>query len=179
MACVVLGTDEFIPLAKAQVSAKGLPGLPVVTVPHPIGGIPAAMVAAKAEAIVDSVLRALTVNPDAGAAAMGAGGQTREAPGDIDEFQTWLMEQGWGDGLPAIPPTRERVARMLSATGRRPHDIAAILVPRLGRARSICRRSRPRRIPARPSSSSMDPSPIVSASMPEAMCWAKGPAPTP
>ena len=134
MACVVLGTDEFIPLAQAQVSAKGLPGLPVVTVPHPIGGIPAAAVAAKAEAIVGSVLRALTMDPDPGAATVGAAGQAREAPGDIDEFQGWLMEQGWGDGLPAIPPTRERVARMLSATRRRPDDLAAVLVPRLGRA---------------------------------------------
>ena len=134
MACVVLGTDEFIPLARAQVSAKGLPGLPVVTVPHPIGGIPAATVAAKAEAIVESVLRALTVNPEAGAAAAGGPGQAVEAPGDIDEFQSWIMERGWGDGLPAIPPTPERVARMLSATRRRPEDVAAILVPRLGRA---------------------------------------------
>jgi hypothetical protein len=134
VACVVLGTDEFIPLAKAQIRAKGLPRLPVVTVPHPIGGIPAAAVAAKAEAIVDSVLRALTMNPDTGAAAVGVAGQALEAPGDIDEFQGWLLERGWGDGLPAIPPTPERVARMLSATCRRPDDMAAILVPRLGRA---------------------------------------------
>ena len=38
---MVLGTDEFIQLARAQVAAQGLPGLPIVTVPHPIGGIPA------------------------------------------------------------------------------------------------------------------------------------------
>ena len=131
---MVLGTDEFIPLAQAQVSARGLPSLPVVTVPHPIGGIPASLVAAKAEAIVERVLRALTENPDASRAAAGGAGPSMEAPGDIEEFQTWLMEQGWGDGLPAIPPTRERVARMLSGTRRRPDDIAAILVPRLGRA---------------------------------------------
>ena len=131
---MVLGTDEFIPLARAQVSAKGLPGLPVVTVPHPIGGIPPAAVTAKAEAIVDRVLRALTESPGASGAAAGGAGPSMEAPGDIEEFQTWLMEQGWGDGLPAIPPTLERVARMLSGTRRRPDDIAAILVPRLGRA---------------------------------------------
>jgi hypothetical protein len=132
--CVVLGTDEFSPLARAQVTAKGLPGLPVVTVPHPIGGIPAATVAGKAEAIVERVLRALTVSPET--AGPPAGVDTREvaAPTDIDEFQGWLMERGWGDGLPAIPPTRERVARMLSVTRRRPDDVAAILVPRLGRA---------------------------------------------
>lgn len=134
MACVVLGTDEFIPLAKAQVTAKGLPDLPVVTVPHPIGGIPAATVAAKADAIVERVLRALTVNPDAGAREAGDAGPPVEAPGDIDEFQSWIMERGWGDGLPAIPPTRDRVTRMLSGSGRRPGDVAAILVPRLGRA---------------------------------------------
>ena len=67
---MVLGTDEFIPLARAQVSAKGLPGLPVVTVPHPIGGIPPAAVTAKAEAIVDRVLRALTESPGASGTAM-------------------------------------------------------------------------------------------------------------
>jgi hypothetical protein len=135
VACVVLGTDEFSLLAKAQITAQGLPGLPVVTVPHPIGGIPAAAVAAKADVIVDSVLRALTTNPDGGAQpVVGGDAQEVEAPGDIDEFQTWLVERGWGDGLPAIPPTRERVARMLSTVRRRRDEVAAILVPRLGRA---------------------------------------------
>jgi len=134
VACVVLGTDEFIPLARAQLRAKGLPGLPVVTVPHPIGGIPPAAVAAKAEAIVDRVLRALTSEPDTGALATDGSGQMIDAPGDLDDFQSWLMERGWGDGLPAIPPTRERVARMLSGSRRRPDEVAAVLVPRLGRA---------------------------------------------
>ena len=135
MACVVLGTDEFSLLAKAQVTAKGLPELPVVTVSHPIGGIPAAAVAAKADAIVDSVMRALTTNPDGAAQpVVGSHAPELEAPGDIDEFQNWLMERGWGDGLPAIPPTRERVARMLSTVRRRRDEVAAILVPRLGRA---------------------------------------------
>jgi len=134
VACVVLGTDEFSPLARAQVTAKGLPGLPVVTVSHPIGGIPPAAVAAKAEGIVDRVLRALTTNPDANVSPSGGDTQLVDAPPDIDDFQGWLMERGWGDGLPAIPPTRERVARMLAVMRRRADEVAAILVPRLGRA---------------------------------------------
>ena len=84
MACVVLGTDEFSPLARAQVTAKGLPGLPVITVSHPIGGIPAATVAAKAEGIVERVLRGLTTNPDASASPSGSDRQVMEAPPDID-----------------------------------------------------------------------------------------------
>jgi len=134
VSCVVLGTDEFSQLARAQVTAKGLPGLPVVTVSHPIGGIPAAAVAAKAEGIVDRVLRGLTTNPDADMSPSGGDTQLVEAPPDIDDFQGWLMERGWGDGLPAIPPTRERVARMLAVMRGRADEVAAILVPRLGRA---------------------------------------------
>jgi len=57
-----------------------------------------------------------------------------QAPDDLDRFQAWLMERGWGDGLPAIPPTRERVAATLAGTRRRPDEVVAILVPRLGRA---------------------------------------------
>jgi hypothetical protein len=138
VACVVLGTDEFLPLARAQITARGLPDLPVITVPHPIGGIPAAIAAAKAEAIVESVLRALTSRPAAGDAAVtsrGAGTPVGDvdAPEDLDQFQIWLMERGWGDGLPAIPPTRERVAAMLAGTRRKREEEVAILVPRLGR----------------------------------------------
>ena len=130
----MLGTDEFSPLARAQVTAKGLPGLPVVTVSHPIGGIPAATVAAKAAGIVERVLRGLTTNPEPDASPAPGDRQVVDAPSDLDEFQGWLMDREWGDGLPAIPPTRERVARMLAVTRRRPDEVASILVPRLGRA---------------------------------------------
>jgi hypothetical protein len=106
----------------------------VVTVPHPIGGIPPAAVAAKADVVVERVLRALTVNPDGNSQNPEATSPSVEAPADLDEFQSWIVDRGWGDGLPALPPTRERVARMLSATRRRPDDVVAVLVPRLGRA---------------------------------------------
>ena len=44
------------------------------------------------------------------------------------------MERGWGDGLPVIPPTPERVARMLAGTRRRRDEVVAMLAPRLGQA---------------------------------------------
>jgi len=142
VACVVVGTDEFLPLARAQSAARGLPELPVVTVPHPIGGIAPGVAAAKAEPVAASVLRALTSAPSAASAAGAATGGMRGAPSDLDEFQGWLMEQGWGDGLPAIPPTAERVKRMLAGTRREPEEIVAVLVPRLGRAPMLSWRER-------------------------------------
>ena len=51
------------------------------------------------------------------------------APDDIQDFNDWAEEQGWSDGLPLIPPTPERVARMLAATSRAAHDVVGIVPP--------------------------------------------------
>jgi hypothetical protein len=47
-----------------------------------------------------------------------------------DEFEA-LFTRGWTDGLPVIPPTPERVMRMLSGTTRSPHEVVAIAPPDL------------------------------------------------
>lgn len=39
------------------------------------------------------------------------------------------MAQGWGDGLPLIPPTEERVRQFLIAGGRFPDELIALLPP--------------------------------------------------
>jgi len=132
----VLGTHEFRPLALAEARAKGLPDLGIVTVPHPIGGIAEEIVAGKALNAVDAVLAAVTRGAAAGAAATGADGAAsrHRAPDDLLAFQEFVMAQGWGDGLPMIPATPERVAAMLAGTARAAGDLVAILPPRLGRA---------------------------------------------
>jgi hypothetical protein len=107
----------------------------VVTVRHPIGGIPEAAIALKAAPIVDEVAAALTAAPGAAAGARGGGPlASHAAPDDLDDFQVFLMERGWGDGLPAIPPTAARVARLLAGTRRAPGEVVAVLAPRLGQA---------------------------------------------
>jgi hypothetical protein len=47
-----------------------------------------------------------------------------------DEHEA-LFERGWTDGLPAVPPTEERVLRMLEGTTRDPSDVVAIVPPDL------------------------------------------------
>lgn len=42
--------------------------------------------------------------------------------------------RGWGDGLPMIPPTEERVAAMLGDTAHDPDEVVAVLPPRSGQA---------------------------------------------
>ena len=47
-----------------------------------------------------------------------------------DEFEAMFI-RGFTDGLPVVPPTPERVMRMLSGTSRTPHEIVAIAPPDL------------------------------------------------
>ncbi len=42
-----------------------------------------------------------------------------------------LFERGWTDGLPAVPPTEDRVLRMLDGTTRAPDEVVAIVPPDL------------------------------------------------
>ena len=48
-----------------------------------------------------------------------------------DEFE-FMFEQGFSDGLPVIPPTPERVLRMLSGSRRDPQEVIATVAPNMG-----------------------------------------------
>ena len=57
-----------------------------------------------------------------------------EAPDDLDELIEFFHARRWSDGLPIVPPTRERVARMLSGTARKPEEVIAKIAPGFGEA---------------------------------------------
>ncbi len=52
------------------------------------------------------------------------------APAD-DEFE-FMFDQGFSDGLPLVPPTPERVMRMLSGTRRDPQEMLGLMPPNMG-----------------------------------------------
>jgi len=57
-----------------------------------------------------------------------------EVPDDADLVQV-LASHGWGDGLPVVAPTPERVDEMLAGcTGYDPDEVVATLPPRFGQA---------------------------------------------
>ena len=133
MPVAVLGTDAFVSLGEAAARALGMPHLQLTTVPHPIGGIDPKVVRAKAETIVDRVIAALTRDPAAPAAAPATEtAAVVAAPADLDAFQEFAVAEGWSDGLPVLPPTEERVARLLGRLVPRRDEVVATLVPRRG-----------------------------------------------
>ncbi|MEP6624006.1 MAG: hypothetical protein ABJC79_06170 [Acidimicrobiia bacterium] len=52
---------------------------------------------------------------------------------DPDAFRQLATDAGWGDGLPLIPPTEERVRRFVASSGRFPEAVLSDLPPRNGR----------------------------------------------
>ena len=51
--------------------------------------------------------------------------------GEFDDPIEQAFEHGWSDGLPIVPPTGERIIRMLSGTRRHPQEVVGRIPPNL------------------------------------------------
>jgi hypothetical protein len=49
--------------------------------------------------------------------------------GEYDDPMEACFERGWTDGLPVVPPTDERIVRMLAGTRRKPDEIVGLIPP--------------------------------------------------
>ena len=76
-----------------------------------------------------------SVDPDLAAsleARYGSGFASRQVDfATAEDEHEAMYDRGWSDGLPLVPPTPERVARMLEGTSRDRHDIVAVVPPNL------------------------------------------------
>jgi hypothetical protein len=77
-----------------------------------------------------------TLDPDVAAARATATGAARLRSrrieiGDQEDDVEASFERGWSDGLPVVPPTPERVARMLTGTTREADEVVAVVPPDL------------------------------------------------
>jgi hypothetical protein len=78
----------------------------------------------------------LSVDPDRvdGLRVRFAGGRLRSRRVELAEREDdieAMYARGWSDGLPVVPPTEERVLRMLEGTIREPADVVATVPPDL------------------------------------------------
>ena len=75
-----------------------------------------------------------TVDPDIAAARSDTAAPPRLSSrrvdlGEHEDDVEAMFDRGWTDGLPVVPPTPERVARMLTGTTRDPADVVAVVPP--------------------------------------------------
>jgi len=78
----------------------------------------------------------LSVDPDlAGELAVRFSGSTLHARrvelASLEDEWEAMWDRGWSDGMPVVPPTEERVLRMLEGTTRDPGDIVTVVPPDL------------------------------------------------
>jgi len=113
--------------------------LPIAIVPHPFGTLGrdetrrvAVQCACDIARLACTSVSPLSGTPDR--VASESGPRLVEVPEDIALFNRFCLEQRWGDGLPLVPPTAERVCEMLKHTRRAPHEVVATIAPALGLA---------------------------------------------
>ena len=63
-----------------------------------------------------------------------APGASLDAEDDFERINQLYFERGWGDGLPIVPPTAQRVAQMLAYCNRPWDEPVAKMAPRYGEA---------------------------------------------
>ena len=60
---------------------------------------------------------------------MSSGAREIAAPADLDEFEEYAVREAWSDGFPIVPPTPERVAAMVGASGRPADELLGKMPP--------------------------------------------------
>ena len=60
--------------------------------------------------------------------------ETHTIPADAEEFFAFAEARGWGDGLPLIPPTAERVQALLETVDDPPDAVIGVVEPQRGDA---------------------------------------------
>ena len=131
-------STSFTTLGRAQLRALGCPDLPIAVIPHPFGLRTRDEVREIAERCADEIAR-LALSPGTGAQGLAnrpsssaERAQRIEAPADLEAFNEFCEQRRWSDGLPLVPPTVERVARMLRHAGCAPDEVIAAIAPGFG-----------------------------------------------
>ncbi|MFH1650663.1 MAG: hypothetical protein ABID87_00950 [Chloroflexota bacterium] len=129
---VAVVTTHFTNLAKVVAKSLGVPNAAIVSVPHPLGGIPPAEARAKADTMLEEVINALIHTGAADKAETATPAYPAEkirVSGDFAGLYRALYDKGWTDGLPVIPPAPEYVKAMLKGTSHKPDEVVGELAP--------------------------------------------------
>ncbi|MCH9675858.1 MAG: hypothetical protein K0U93_30760 [Gammaproteobacteria bacterium] len=122
--------EGFIGQASNTSVGLGMPNLPVSLVPGHVDGQPTDELKGNLfETTVERVIDNLTSDPQPAVPINEPSARDIVFEGDFEEVNRLFYENGWGDGLPIVPPTSERVEAFLKFTDREPDEELGILLP--------------------------------------------------
>ncbi len=134
---MLLISTSFTALARGQAKNLGMPDLPTVVLPHPLGGTSLDSVLAKVDKQFDEIIDRLTTPLKPATAGQGKVNTASEwielaASDEWGGLQREFMARGWGDGLPLVPPSEARVAAMVGGAGLPAEHIVGVVAPKMG-----------------------------------------------
>ena len=134
---VVVVADALTGPADAMLRLCGVPDYPYLVTPFPVGNLDAAEVDARADTMIDDVVRLLCERTTP-AATSGDGAHDeqliyRDATAASDDY----VRRGWTDGLPIVAPTRQRVDTLLRTTARAAEEVVVALPTRDGLSATV------------------------------------------
>ena len=117
-------------LARAASLGMAMPDLGMAMVPgHPDVQTDEELDRNVVQVTLDGVVRALT-DASTGAQPVAEPDPDRVVfEGTFDEVNDHFYENLWTDGIPIVPPTRERIEAFLSFTPRRPDEVLGVMLP--------------------------------------------------
>ena len=125
-----LVAEGFIGQARATSVGLGLPNMPVAMMPgHPASQTDAGLRQNILAVTLDQVVANLTQAGAVGSIAAEPDPDRVVFAGGFDQVNAHFMAHGWSDGLPIVPPTRERIAAFLRFTDRAPQESLGTLLP--------------------------------------------------
>ena len=108
--------------------------MPIAIIEHPLGGIDPGLAASKADKVIEDIInKASCCMPRSSFSST----DLYPAPlvsvtNAIEDVNELFYRNAWCDGLPIIPPTEERVEKMLSNTSYKPDQLIGFIPPRMG-----------------------------------------------
>ena len=111
-----------------EAKASGMPELGMWVTPHPVMGKSSEVLRKEAEGAMDDIIHALTRPREERVKEKVTGIKTIKIEGAdffdaLERFNQYFLKERWGDGLPLLPPTREKVDWMLTGTDRSPDEM--------------------------------------------------------
>ena len=122
--------ESFLGLAKAASVGLGMPNLPVAPVPgHPglqsTEALRSNILGVTLERVIDNLTRA----PAAATVGGEPGARDVIVRGSFSEVNEYFIAHELSDGLPIVPPTREKVEAFLEHIDRGPDEVLGVLLP--------------------------------------------------
>jgi len=134
---VVVVADALTGPADAMLRLCGMPDYPYLVTPFPVGNLDVAEIGARADRMIDEVVRLLCDRSPPAATVDTTSGTQQLVYDDAFDAMDDYTRRGWTDGLPIVAPTRDRVDALLHTTSRAAGEIVVTLPTRDGLSATV------------------------------------------